>query len=141
MPSATSGNAGLCLLFACAQSLAQAPTAMSDAEKVIAGLGIASNYKTTAVEYFNRNHRFPNSNEELAIAPVAENPIVQRIEVSTPDANSRTVITVTFGRWAGANNVLTMTGWAMSGGIQFTCGGAGSTLADELRPAACKVTG
>ncbi|MBI3715153.1 MAG: pilin [Betaproteobacteria bacterium] len=100
-----------------------------------------SPYKTGTVEFFNLNRRFPNSNEELAVTPLPENPIVQRIDVSTPDAYSRTVITITYGRWAGANNVLTMIGWAVPGGVEFSCGGAGSTLPDELRPKACKVTG
>jgi len=138
MKIAIARTAALLAVFICVHGYAQSPQETSNADKVIQGLNLSAPYKTGTVEYFNLNHRFPNSNQELAMAPLPDNAIVQRVDVSTPDANSRTVITITYGSWAGANNVLTMTGWAMEGGVQFTCGGAGSTLPDEWRPKACK---
>lgn len=107
--------------------------------KVSEGLNLASHAKVVMTETLFALGRFPsggNTSYGLPVAASISGNYVQQVSI----APNTGVITITYGVLGGtaSNTALTLNPIPITDGINWQCGGAGTTLPVQYRPSSCR---
>ncbi|MBT8446915.1 MAG: pilin, partial [Gammaproteobacteria bacterium] len=101
--------------------------------RVTEGLSLASAGKTAVSEYWASEGSLPATNAEAGM-PLSTS--ISGNEVTSVNVAGG-VITITYARPPIAGNTLTMSPVTAGGGVDWSCGAAG-TLAAKYRPSSCR---
>jgi hypothetical protein len=102
------------------------------------GLEAFARCKTGSAEFYFRNHRFPQSNAEMPVCNLVSDDAVKSIEIRPSKTPHEAEFWITYGTWAGDNNVLVMLVKGMEAKVELVCGAKGSTLHEDYLPSSCR---
>jgi hypothetical protein len=105
--------------------------------RVERGISVAAACKTAIVEFFVAHRHLPRENAGMPFCLIASDEAVAGIEVRPAEHALEVEIRVTYGSWAGPNNLLVIFGVGNNAGFTYICGAKGTTLPRAWLPASC----
>jgi hypothetical protein len=97
--------------------------------------------KTAIVEFFSVHGRLPTTNAEMPLCVIASDETIAAVEIRPADRAIEVEIRITYGSWAGPNNLLVIFGYGDERSFRFSCGAKGTTLPQAWLPASCPGVG